>query len=103
MSAALQQLGLWASIDSEPFVLAAIMCLVGAYVLSQMLKNVALGIVYYPVLVISSVISIGVGMQYGFIGHWSSSMPSVLAAICIGMSSSALVLLGIIALLNRSA
>jgi hypothetical protein len=103
MSTILQHFGLWVSIDSEPIMLAAAMCVVGAYVLTQMLKNVALGVVYYPVLVISSVVCIGLGMQFGFIGHWYSSMASVLAAICIGMSLSAMILLGVMALLNRSA
>jgi hypothetical protein len=102
MSIFLHNLNRWLSIDSEPFILTAIMCLIGAYVMTQILKNTAMGILFYPVLLFSSVASIGIGMQLGLIGYWYNSMPLVLAAICFGMSLSAIVLLGAIAIYNRN-
>lgn len=103
MSYFLHKLAVWFSLDSEPFMLAAVMCLFGTYVLTQMLKNVALGLMYYPVMLVSSIVAIGLGTEYGFIGHWQSSMTFVLAAICFGMSMSSIVLLSVMALSNRSA
>jgi hypothetical protein len=102
MSDILFKLHMWFSLDSEPFMLAAVMCLFGAYVLTQLLKNVALGLVYYPVMLVSSIAAIGLGTDYGLIGHWQSSMTFVLAAICLGMSLSSVVLLSVMALCNRS-
>jgi hypothetical protein len=103
MSFIFQKLQIWFSLDSEPFMLAAFMCLFGAYVLTQLLKNVALGLLYYPVMLVSSIAAIGVATDYGFIGHWQSSMSFVLAAICFGMSTSSILFLSTIALFNRSA
>jgi hypothetical protein len=102
MSFLFQKLQIWFSLDSEPFMLAAVMCLFGAYVLTQLLKNVALGFIYYPVMLASSVAAIGFATDYGFIGHWQSSMSLVLAAICFGMTTSSVVFLSVIALCNRS-
>ena len=103
MSFIFEKLQIWFSLDSEPFMLAAIMCLVGTYVLTQLLKNVALGLLYYPVMLVSSVVAIGLATDFGFIGHWQSSMSFVLAAICFGMSMSSIAFLSVIALLNRNA
>lgn len=102
MNAFFHNINRWLSIDSEPFILTAILCLIGAYVMTQILKNTAMGILFYPVLLFSSVASIGIGTQLGLIGYWYTSMPLVLAAICVGMSLSAIVLLGAIAIYNRS-
>jgi len=102
MSSFLHKLHVWFSLDSEPFMLAAVMCLFGAYVLTQLLKNVAVGLTYYPVMLVSSIVAIGIGTEYGLIGHWQSSMSFVLAAICLGMSLSSILLLSAIALFNRS-
>lgn len=96
-------LQLWFSIDTEPLVLTAFMCLLAAYVLTQILKNVALGVAFFPVLFLSSVISIGIGMEYGLVGYWYNSMVPLLAAICVGMSASTIVLLAVIGFINRSA
>ena len=103
MSFILEKLQIWFSIDSEPVMLAAVMCLVGTYVLTQLLKNVALGLLYYPVMLLSSVVAMGLATDYGFIGHWQSSMSIVLAAICFGMSTSSILFLSVLALVNRSA
>jgi hypothetical protein len=103
MSYFLHKLAVWFSLDSEPFMLAAIMCLFGAYVLTQILKNVALGLLYYPVMLVSSIVAIGIAGEYGFIGHWQSSMSFVLAAICFGMTMSSIVLLSVMAVCNRKA
>jgi hypothetical protein len=103
MSFILEKLQVWFSIDSEPVMLAAVMCLLGTYVLTQLLKNVALGLLYYPVMLLSSVVAMGLATDYGFIGHWQSSMSIVLAAICFGMSSSSILFLSVLALFNRSA
>lgn len=103
MSFIFDKLQIWFSLDSEPFMLAAVMCLFGTYVLIQLLKNVALGLLYYPVMLISSVVAIGLATDYGFIGHWQSSMSIVLAAICFGMSTSSIIFLGAMAFFNRSA
>jgi hypothetical protein len=103
MSFIFEKLQIWFSLDSEPFMLAAIMCLFGTYVLTQLLKNVALGLLYYPVMLVSSVVAIGLATDFGFIGHWQSSMSFVLAAICFGMSMSSIAFLSVIALLNRNA
>jgi hypothetical protein len=103
MNTILYHLKLWFSIEAEPLILTAVMCLFGAYVLTQILKNVALGIAFYPVLLLSAVVSIGIGMEYGLVGYWYNSMAPLLAAICIGMSLSTLILLAIIAVYNHSA
>jgi hypothetical protein len=103
MSFILEKLQIWFSIDSEPVMLAAVMCLLGTYVLTQLLKNVALGLLYYPVMLLSSVVAMGLATDYGFIGHWQSSMSIVLAAICFGMSSSSILFLSVLALFNRRA
>jgi hypothetical protein len=102
MNGIMDHLNLWMDIDTEPFMVTAAMSLLGAYVLTQILRNAALGIAFYPVLLISSIISIGVGTQYGLVGNWYSSMVAVLAAIWIGMSASTMVLLCIIAIYNRA-
>jgi hypothetical protein len=102
MKEIMQHLNLLLDIDREPFLVSATMCLLGAYVLTQILRNAALGVVFYPILLVSSIISIGVGTQYGMVGHWYSSMVQVLAAIWIGMSVSTMVLLFVIALYNRA-
>jgi hypothetical protein len=101
MNEVVQHLNVWLDIDTEPFIISAIMSLLGAYVLTQILRNVALGVAFYPVLLASSIISIGVGTQYGLVGHWYGSMVAVLAAIWVGMSVSTMMLLFIIALYNR--
>jgi hypothetical protein len=103
MNTIFYHLNLWFSIDTEPLVLTAVLCLFGTYVLTQILKNVALGLAFYPVLLSSSIVMIGVGTEYGLVGYWYNSMAPLLAAICIGMSLSTLVLLAIIAVYNRSA
>jgi hypothetical protein len=54
-------------------------------------------------MLVSSIAAIGVATDYGFIGHWQSSMSFVLAAICFGMSTSSILFLSTIALFNRSA
>ena len=69
MSFIVEKLQIWFSIDSEPVMLAAVMCLLGTYVLTQLLKNVALGLLYYPVMLLSSVVAMGLATDYGFIGH----------------------------------
>lgn len=102
MNGIMEHLNLWLDIDTEPFMVSATMSLLGAYVLTQILRNVALGIAFYPVLLASSIISIGVGTQYGMVGHWYGSMVAVLAAIWIGMSVSTMLLLFIIAIYNRA-
>jgi hypothetical protein len=102
MNGIIEHLNLWMDIDTEPFMVTAAMSLLGAYVLTQILRNVALGIVFYPVLLVSSIISIGVGTQYGLVGSWYSSMVPVMAAIWIGMSASTMVLLFTIAIYNRA-
>jgi hypothetical protein len=79
------------------------MCVLGAYVLTQILKSVALGIAFFPVLLLSSIISVGIGMEYGFVGYWYNSMVPLLAAICVGMSVSTILLLAVIGLTNRNA
>jgi hypothetical protein len=101
MNRIFDQLHLWFSLDSEPFLLAALMCLFGSYVISQVLRNAAAGIFFYPLLLTSSVVAIGIGTEHGIIGHWESSMTHILAAISLGMSASTVVLLSIIALYNR--
>lgn len=103
MNTILYHLNLWFSIETEPLIMTAVVCLLGAYILTQILKNVTLGIAFYPVLLLSSVVSIGIGTEYGLVGYWYSSMAPLLAAICIGMSLSTLILLGGIAVFNRSA
>jgi hypothetical protein len=103
MNEVVQHLNVWLDIDTEPFIISAIMSLLGAYVLTQILRNVALGVAFFPILLASSIISIGVGTQYGLVGHWYGSMVAVLAAIWIGMSVSTMMLLFIIALYNRIA
>ncbi|MGH6874469.1 MAG: hypothetical protein ACREDW_05600 [Aestuariivirgaceae bacterium] len=102
MNGIIEHLNLWLDIDTEPFMVSVAMSLLAAYVLTQILRNVALGIGFYPVLLASSIISIGVGTQYGLVGNWYSSMVGVLAAIWIGMSVSTMMLLCIIAIYNRA-
>jgi hypothetical protein len=102
MNTILTHLSIWFSIESEPLMLAALMCVFGAYVLTQLLKNIALGVFFYPVLLFSSVASIGMATDYGLIGHWNSSIVTLLAAICIGMSLSTVILLTIMAAYNRA-
>ena len=102
MNGIIDHLNLWMDIDMEPFMVTAAMSLLGAYVLTQILRNVALGVAFYPILLVSSVISIGVGTQYGLVGSWYSNMVPVLAAIWIGMSASTMVLLFMIAIYNRA-
>ena len=41
MNTILTHLSIWFSIESEPLMLAALMCVFGAYVLTQLLKNIA--------------------------------------------------------------
>jgi hypothetical protein len=102
MNGIMDHLNVWTDIDTEPLMVTAAMSLLGAYVLAQILRNVALGVAFYPILLVSSVISIGVGTQYGLVGDWYSSMVAVLAAIWIGMSASTMVLLCVIAIYNRA-
>jgi hypothetical protein len=103
MNKIFDQLHLWFSLDSEPFLLTSMMCMFGAYMLRQIVKNVVIAVVFYPVLLTSSVAAIGIGTEHGLIGHWQSSMVHLLAAITVGMCSSTIVLLGIIAFYNRNA
>jgi hypothetical protein len=42
-------------------------------------------------------------MEYGFVGYWYNSMVPLLAAICVGMSVSTILLLAVIGLTNRNA
>lgn len=102
MNGIMDHLHVWMDIDTEPFMITAAMSLLGAYVLTQILRNMALGLAFYPILLVSSVISIGVGTQYGLVGNWYTSMVPVLAAIWIGMSASTMVLLFVIAIYNRA-
>ena len=102
MNGMIDHLNLWMDIDTEPFMVTAAMSLLGAYVLTQILRNAALGVAFYPILLVSSIISIGVGTQYGLVGSWYSNMVPVLAAIWIGMSASTMVLLFTIAIYNRA-
>jgi hypothetical protein len=103
MNKIFDQLHLWFSLDSEPFLLTSMMCMFGAYMIRQIVKNVAVAVFFYPVLLTSSIAAIGIGTQHGLIGHWQSSIMHLLAAITVGMCTSTIVLLSIIAVYNRNA
>ena len=102
MNGIIEHLNLWMDIDTEPFMVTAAMSLLGAYAHLANFAECGPWYRFYPVLLVSSIISIGVGTQYGLVGSWYSSMVPVMAAIWIGMSASTMVLLFTIAIYNRA-
>jgi hypothetical protein len=97
-----KQLNLLFALDSEEFMIIAMMCLLAAFFVKVILQNAMLAIAFYPALVVGALISIRVGREYGLVGQWFLDTVPFLVATGTGMSMVAVVVLSLVAFANRT-
>ena len=101
MSILQQVAGLFA-VELEEFVIIAGMCLLAVVVVKAILQDTMLAVFFFPPLVISAILCVGIAKQYGFIGPWYRDTVPFLIASGMGMSLVAMVILFFVALANRA-
>lgn len=93
----------WFDLESGELIIICTMCMLAVLFVKIILQNVGLAIVFYPLLVVSSVISVGLGRDFGLVGEWTHDTVKFLIASGCGMSIVALVVLFFVAVANHRA
>ena len=97
-----ERLHVWFGLESGELIIICAMCALAVMCVKAILQNLTLAIVFYPLLVVSSIISVGLGRDYGMVGEWShDTVPFLIASGC-GMSLVTLVVLSFVAAVNRA-
>lgn len=85
----MDRMALWSDLDSETLMLAGLMCWLGTYLMKELFDNLMAAFAYYPVLLVASIVSVGIGRELGLIGDWYHSLLPIILAIGLGMSIAA--------------